>query len=70
MSLFTMREWWATAPGADETFGEGAIAVGNVVPEVQGSLADLPAPEAGSLDDGSAPARDELAQRRRRRSTA
>ena len=47
-----------------------AIAVGNVVPEVQGSLAQLPAAEQGTSVTAAAPGPDELAQRRRRRSTA
>lgn len=47
-----------------------AIAVGNVVPEVQGSLAALPDAEQGSPVDSTSAGPDELAQRRQRRSTA
>jgi len=30
MSLFSSREWWTVAPGVDEEFGPGCVAVGNL----------------------------------------
>ncbi len=30
MSLFTVREWWGVTPGANEEFGSGCVAVGNL----------------------------------------
>jgi DNA-binding transcriptional MerR regulator len=52
--------------GGQGVFG---IAVGRVVREVEGSLAELPA-ERAQADPVAAPAGDELAARRRRRTTA
>ena len=52
--------------GGQGVFG---IAVGRVVREVEGSLAELPA-ERAQPDPSAAPSSDELAARRRRRTTA
>ena len=38
MSLFRMREWWGTTPGANEEFGGGCVAVGNLDNAADGTM--------------------------------
>ena len=38
MSLFTVREWWGATPGANEEFGGGCLAVGNLDNAADGGL--------------------------------
>lgn len=38
MSLFSVREWWLATPGADEEFGSGCLAIGNLDNTADGAL--------------------------------